>query len=61
MQLYALVQTTLVQDEALKRVDERIRALETRPEGEPTDRPAGFLDNMRMPAGPAPAAARSNT
>ena len=47
--LYPLVQTTLVQDEALKRVDARIRELEgelgidpAQPSG-----PAGFLDNMR--------------
>jgi uncharacterized protein len=44
---YALVQTALLQDEALKRADERIRALEARLGGEPTDRPGGFLDSMR--------------
>jgi hypothetical protein len=44
---YALVQTTLVQDEALKRADARIRELEERlGEGEP-QRPTGFLDGMR--------------
>jgi uncharacterized protein len=47
--MYALVQTTLVQDEALKRADARIRELEDqlgieRP-AEPRDR--GFLDNVR--------------
>src|SRR6187549_1337157 len=41
--LYPLVQTTLVQDEALKRADARIRELEP---GEPVKQP-GFLDNMR--------------
>src|SRR5512140_1346736 len=42
--VYALVQTALVQDEALKRADARIRELSG--EGEP---PAGggFLDSMR--------------
>lgn len=43
--VYALVQTVLVQDEALKRADARIRELEG---GEPEQRPAGgFLDTMR--------------
>jgi uncharacterized protein len=47
--LYPLVQTTLVQDEALKRADARIRELEEELElepGEPVKQP-GFLDNMR--------------
>jgi len=47
--LYPLVQTALVQDEALKRVDARIRELEDELElepGEPVKQP-GFLDNMR--------------
>lgn len=47
--LYPLVQTTLVQDEALKRADARIRELEDELGVEP-GRPAretGFLDNMR--------------
>jgi hypothetical protein len=46
---YALVQTVLVQDEALKRADARIRALEDELGGEPEQpaRPAGFLDNVR--------------
>jgi hypothetical protein len=44
---YALVQTTLVQDEALKRADARIRELEARLGDEPTERPTGFLDGMR--------------
>ena len=47
--LYPLVQTTLVQDEALKRADARIRELEQELElepGEPVKQP-GFLDNMR--------------
>lgn len=42
--VYALVQTALVQDEALKRADARIRELSG--EGE-TPQGAGFLDNMR--------------
>lgn len=43
---YALVQTVLVQDEALKRAHERIEALEAR--GTPEQKPAGgFLDSMR--------------
>src|SRR5262249_52622477 len=45
---YALVQTTLIQDEALKRADTRIRELETQLGGgaEPP-RQGGFLENMR--------------
>src|SRR5262245_39192952 len=44
---YALVQTVLLQDEALKRADARIRELEAeRPAAEPP-RPTGFLDSMR--------------
>jgi hypothetical protein len=45
-----LVQTVLLQDEALKRADERIRELESRlgPEGGPREpQQGGFLDNMR--------------
>ena len=44
---YALVQTALVQDEALKRADARIHALEAQLSGAPSDRPTGFLDGMR--------------
>jgi hypothetical protein len=46
--IYALVQTVLVQDEALKRADEQIRELESQMDGgaEPP-RQGGFLDNMR--------------
>ena len=47
--LYPLVQTALVQDEALKRADARIRELEDElglQPGEPVKQP-GFLDNMR--------------
>jgi hypothetical protein len=47
--LYPLVQTTLVQDEALKRADARIRELEDElgvQPGEPVKQ-AGFLDTMR--------------
>jgi hypothetical protein len=42
--LYPLVQTVLVQDEALKRADARIRELEA---GEAPAEGAGFLDTMR--------------
>ena len=42
---YALVQTALVQDEALKRADARIRELSG--EGEPREPGGGFLDTMR--------------
>jgi uncharacterized protein len=44
---YALVQTTLVQDEALKRADARIQELQALLGDEPAARPAGFLDGMR--------------
>ena len=47
--LYSLVQSVLVQDEALKRADARIRELEEELElqpGEPVKQ-AGFLDSMR--------------
>jgi hypothetical protein len=44
--VYALVQTVLVQDEALKRANSRIQELEAGGAGEP--RPSGgFLDSMR--------------
>jgi hypothetical protein len=43
--LYALVQTVLVQDEALKRADARIRELEGA--AEPAARDTSFLGNMR--------------
>lgn len=42
--VYALVQTVLVQDEALKQAEARIRELE---DGEPAPRSGGFLDSMR--------------
>src|SRR5436309_184213 len=43
--IYALVQTTLLQDEALKRAHARIQELEG---GEPEQQPSGgFLDSMR--------------
>ena len=44
---YALVQTALVQDEALKRADARIQELEARLADEPATQPTGFLDGMR--------------
>jgi len=43
--VYALVQTVLVQDEALKRADARIQELEG--DAEPQQPPGGFLDSMR--------------
>ena len=42
---YALVQTALIQDEALRHADERIRELEGGETGAPAQ--GGFLDNMR--------------
>jgi hypothetical protein len=46
---YALVQTTLVQDEALKRANARIQELEAQLDdaGEPQRQQGGFLDSMR--------------
>jgi hypothetical protein len=44
--LYALVQTVLVQDEALKRANAHIQELEQAHAGEP-QQPGGFLDSMR--------------
>jgi hypothetical protein len=43
--VYALVQTVLVQDEALKRADSRIQQLEAG--GAPEQNQGGFLDTMR--------------
>ena len=43
--VYALVQTVLVQDEALRRADERIRQLEGGPDSAAAE--GGFLDQMR--------------
>ncbi len=46
--VYALVQTALVQDEALKRANARIQELQAQlGEGEEPPRQAGFLDTMR--------------
>jgi hypothetical protein len=45
--LYPLVQTVLVQDEALKRADARIRELEARLGDAAEQPPGGFLDTMR--------------
>jgi uncharacterized protein len=47
--VYALVQTVLVQDEALKRANERIQELESQTDGGGAEPPrqGGFLDNMR--------------
>jgi len=47
--LYALVQTVLIQDEALRSADARIRELEGSDAGAPGQgsSPGGFLDNMR--------------
>ena len=47
--VYALVQTVLLQDEALKRANARIEELQeqTSAPAEPEHRPASFLDSMR--------------
>jgi uncharacterized protein len=47
--VYALVQTVLLQDEALKRANARIEELQvqTSATAEPEQRPASFLDSMR--------------
>jgi len=44
---YALVQTVLVQDEALKRAEARIRELENQLGGSEPPQQGGFLDSMR--------------
>jgi hypothetical protein len=51
--VYALVQTTLLQDEALKRANARIEELQVQTSGaaEPEQRPASFLDSMREALG----------
>lgn len=60
--VYALVQTALVQDEALKRAGARIEALEAQTaNAEPVEqRPASFLDSMREAAVSGRAAARGS-
>jgi hypothetical protein len=45
--VYALVQTVLVQDEALKRANSRIQELEAAGSGEQHQSGGGFLDSMR--------------
>jgi hypothetical protein len=45
--VYALVQTALVQDEALKRADQRIQELEAATGQQEQGQPGGFLDSMR--------------
>jgi hypothetical protein len=45
--IYALVQTVLVQDEALKRANARIQELEQAHTGEQQQSGGGFLDSMR--------------
>jgi hypothetical protein len=45
--IYALVQSVLVQDEALKQADARIRELEGYPPEDEPQQPRGFLDSMR--------------
>ena len=54
--VYALVQTVLLQDEALKRANARIEELkvQTSATAEPEQRPASFLDRMREALGRAP-------
>ena len=51
--VYALVQTVLLQDEALKRANARIEELQvqTSPAAEPEQRPTSFLDSMREALG----------
>ena len=51
--VYALVQTVLLQDEALKRANARIEELQvqTSTAAEPEQRPASFLDSMREALG----------
>ncbi len=51
---YALVQTTLLQDEALKRANARIEELQAQVDGAepPEQRQGGFLDNMRAAFAP---------
>jgi hypothetical protein len=51
--VYALVQTVLLQDEALKRANARIEELQvqTSAAAEPEQRPASFLDSMREALG----------
>jgi uncharacterized protein len=45
--VYALVQTTLVQDEALKRANARIEELQAQVGGQEQQRSGSFLDSMR--------------
>ena len=45
--VYALVQTALVQDEALKRANARIEELQAQVGGEEQQRSGGFLDSVR--------------
>src|SRR6516165_11960976 len=51
--VYALVQTVLLQDEALKRANARIEELQvqTSAAAQPEQRPASFLDSMREALG----------
>ncbi len=44
---YSLVQTVLLQDEALRRLNERVRELESRQDEQPQQSGGGFLDSMR--------------
>src|SRR5260370_3664573 len=48
--VYALVQTVLLQDEALKRANARIEELQVQT-NKPEQRPASFLDSMREALG----------
>jgi hypothetical protein len=45
--LYALIQTVLLQDEAIKRANNRIQELEAANTGQQSQSGAGFLDSMR--------------
>jgi hypothetical protein len=48
--VYALVQTALVQDEALKLANARIEELQAQAGGPEQPRGGSFLDNMAMPS-----------
>jgi uncharacterized protein len=52
--VYALVQTVLLQDEALKRANGRIEELQVQKSAEPAQRPVSFLDSMREALGGRP-------
>jgi hypothetical protein len=59
--VYALVQTALVQDEALRRANARIAELTAGRDGDQPVRPTGFLDGMRDALLGRPPAARAGS